>query len=48
MLKQVVYAAATVLDANWIHLAQDWNQWRGSCERGHESSGSIKYGKFIV
>jgi hypothetical protein len=27
---------------DWIDLAQDRDQWRGSCEGGNEPSGSIK------
>jgi hypothetical protein len=27
---------------DWIDLAQDRDQWRGSCEHGNEPSGSIK------
>jgi hypothetical protein len=27
---------------DWIDLARDRDQWRGSCEHGNESSGSIK------
>jgi hypothetical protein len=27
---------------DWIHLAQDRDQWRFSCEHGNEPSGSIK------
>jgi hypothetical protein len=32
---------------NWIHLAQDRDRWRGSCEHGNEPSGSIKGGEFL-
>jgi hypothetical protein len=28
---------------DWIDLAQDRDQWRGSCEHGNEPSGSIKW-----
>jgi hypothetical protein len=28
----------------WIHLAQDRDRWRGSCEHGNEPSDSIKSG----
>jgi hypothetical protein len=27
---------------DWIDLAQDRDQWEGSCEQGNEPSGSIK------
>jgi hypothetical protein len=27
---------------DWIHLAQDRDQWRACCEHGNEPSGSIK------
>jgi hypothetical protein len=27
---------------DWIDLAQDRDQWRGSCEHGNKSSGSLK------
>jgi hypothetical protein len=27
---------------DWIDLAEDMDQWRGSCEHGNEPSGSIK------
>jgi hypothetical protein len=30
-------------DMGWIDLAQDRNQWRGSCEHDNELSGSIKF-----
>jgi hypothetical protein len=30
-------------DMDWIDLAQDRYQWRGSCEHGNEPSSSIKY-----
>ena len=30
-----------------IELAQDRDRWRGSCEFGNESSGSIKCGEFL-
>jgi hypothetical protein len=26
---------------DWIDLAQDRDKWKGSCEHGNESSGSI-------
>jgi hypothetical protein len=29
-------------DMDWIDLVQERDQWRGSCEHGNESSGSIK------
>jgi hypothetical protein len=32
---------------NWIDLAQDRDQWRGSCEQGNEPSGSIKCWEFL-
>jgi len=34
---------------DWIELAEDWNRWRGSCERGNEpsGSGSVKCGEFL-
>jgi hypothetical protein len=28
---------------NWMHLTQE----EGSCERGNESSGSVKVGEFL-
>jgi hypothetical protein len=28
---------------DWINLAQDRDQWEGSCEHGNEPSGYIKY-----
>jgi hypothetical protein len=28
---------------DWINLAEDRDQWRGSCEHGNESSVSIKF-----
>jgi hypothetical protein len=27
---------------DWIDLAQDRDQWEGSCEHGDEPSGSLK------
>jgi hypothetical protein len=27
---------------DWINLAQERDQWRGSCEHGNEPLGSIK------
>jgi hypothetical protein len=27
---------------DWIDLAQDMHQWRGSCEHGNEPSDSLK------
>jgi hypothetical protein len=27
---------------DWIDMAQDRDQWKGSCEHGVEPSGSIK------
>jgi hypothetical protein len=30
---------------DWIRLAQDTDQWGGSCEHGNEASGSIKCGE---
>jgi hypothetical protein len=27
---------------DWIDLTQERDQWRGSCEHGNKSSGSIK------
>jgi hypothetical protein len=27
---------------DWINLAEDRDQWEGSCEHGNEPSGSIK------
>jgi hypothetical protein len=33
---------------DWIELAQDRDQWRGSCEHGDEPSGSLKIaGNFL-
>jgi hypothetical protein len=32
---------------DWIHLAQDKDQWRGSCEHGNELSGYIKGGEIL-
>jgi hypothetical protein len=32
---------------DWIHLAQDRDQWRVSFEHGNETSGPIKGGKFL-
>jgi hypothetical protein len=32
---------------DWMHLAQDRDQWGGSCEHGRELSGSIKGGEFL-
>jgi hypothetical protein len=26
---------------DWIHLAQDRDKWRGSCEQGNETPASI-------
>jgi len=34
-------------EVDWIHLAQDRNQWRGCCEHGKEPSGSLKGGEFV-
>jgi hypothetical protein len=31
----------------WIHLAEDRDQWWAFCERGNELSGSIKGGEFL-
>jgi hypothetical protein len=31
----------------WIHLAQDRDQWRDSCQRGNEPSGSTKGREFL-
>jgi hypothetical protein len=32
---------------DWIDLAQDRDQWRGSCEHGNEPSGSIKFWEIL-
>ena len=32
---------------DWIELAQDRDNWKGSCERGNEPSGSIKRGEIL-
>jgi hypothetical protein len=32
---------------DWVDLAQDRDQWRGSCEHGNEPSGSIKFWEVI-
>jgi hypothetical protein len=32
---------------NWMHLAQDRNQWRAIYENDNEPSGSIKGGTFL-
>jgi hypothetical protein len=32
---------------DWIGLAQERDQWRGSCEHGNEPSGSIECWEFI-
>jgi hypothetical protein len=32
---------------NWIHLAQDKDQWWAICEHGKEPSGSINGGEFL-
>ena len=34
-------------DMEWIDLAQDGGQMAGSCKRGNEPLGSIKYGEFL-
>jgi hypothetical protein len=34
-------------DIDWIDLAQDRDQWEGSCEHGNEPSGSIKFGEIL-
>jgi hypothetical protein len=31
----------------WMHLAQDRNQWRALVDKVKKSSGSIKGGKFL-
>jgi hypothetical protein len=31
----------------WIDVAQDWNQWGGSCEHVNEPSVSIKCWKVL-
>jgi hypothetical protein len=31
---------------DWIDLAEDRDQWRGSCEHRNEHSGSINFWKF--
>jgi len=31
---------------DWMHLAQDRDQWRAVYEHGNEHSGSIKGGEF--
>jgi hypothetical protein len=33
---------------DWIHLAQDRDQWWGSCEHDNEPSGSILSEQFLV
>jgi hypothetical protein len=33
---------------DWIHLAEDRDQWEGSCKYGDEPSGSIKWWKFLM
>jgi hypothetical protein len=32
---------------DWMHLAEDNDQRRGSCEHGNEPPGSINGGKFL-
>jgi hypothetical protein len=32
---------------DWIALAQDRDQWRGSCEYGNEPSASLKCGEVL-
>jgi hypothetical protein len=32
---------------DWIYLAQDRAQWRGSCENGNEPSDSIKFWEIL-
>jgi hypothetical protein len=32
---------------DWVLLAQDRDQWRGSSEHGDEPSGSIKFLEFL-
>jgi hypothetical protein len=32
---------------NWIHVAQDRDQFTGSCEHGNEPSGSINVEEFF-
>jgi len=32
---------------DWIHLAEDRDQWRGSCELSNGPSGFIKGGEFL-
>jgi hypothetical protein len=32
---------------DWVDVAQDWDQWRGSCEHGSEPSGSIKFSEVL-
>jgi hypothetical protein len=31
----------------WLDLSQDRKQVAGTCELGNETSGPIKYGKFL-
>jgi hypothetical protein len=38
---------ARCVDVNGIRLAQGTDQWRTFCERGNETSGSIKGGDFL-
>jgi hypothetical protein len=35
------------VDVDWIHLAQDRDRWRGSCEHSDEPSSSIKCREFL-
>ena len=32
---------------DWIELAQDRDRWRGTCECGNETSGSVKCREFL-
>jgi hypothetical protein len=34
-------------DVDLIHLAEERDWWRGSCEHGNEHSGSIRDGGFL-
>jgi hypothetical protein len=34
------------MDVDWIHLAQDRDRWRVSCEHSNEPSGPIEDGEF--
>lgn len=32
---------------DWIYVAQDGDQWRGSCERANKPSGSVTCWEFL-